>query len=386
MLESCDEDGVSGDGTTNQITLTSEQTLELIALLKDETTNQTAASTDEATNQIASSGDEPTNQSMAHGDETTNQNSSPDLTTSPDDTSQPELERSCDNHTIPTEDHMTWASKGEWSAPAFSYRQDDERVVFVLHSPGVKASTIVHHHDDHQFQVMYSCVDSDSKQVVNHSLMVRFHVNDLVDKIVVDVSEENLVVVVTKADSCHRMWAWFEAGANSLSTERKLFLTEANVSSVIEDEGRQPDPWALSSEGTEVKISSSSSELLELELTTHEKSTYQLHLNEGEQNADPVVRNEDNPVVQNQDSSVVQNQYCPVVQNQDPVVWNEDSPVVPSLDRPAVRNRDSPLEGSALPIPALSGDDCNQDTRRLESGPPRSVAVELTNDLLFDLD
>ena len=166
---------MSGDGTTNQITLTSEQTLELIALLKDETTNQIAATGDEATNQIASSGDEPTNQSTAHGDEltnqstahgdeTTNQNSSPDLTTSLDDTSQPELERSCDNHTTPTEDHMTWASKGEWSVPAFSYRQDDERVVFVLHSPGVKASTIVHHHDDHQVMTetctVQSCIEA----------------------------------------------------------------------------------------------------------------------------------------------------------------------------------------------------------------------------------
>ena len=46
--------------------------------------------------------------------------------------------------------HVTWTSKGEWVAPLFAYRQDDERVAFVLHSPGTKPSTLVHHHDNHQ--------------------------------------------------------------------------------------------------------------------------------------------------------------------------------------------------------------------------------------------
>ena len=51
------------------------------------------------------------------------------------------------------------------------------------------------------------------------SLLVRFHVNDLLDQCEVDVSGENVVVVVTKAESCHGMWAWFEAGANTQFTQ-----------------------------------------------------------------------------------------------------------------------------------------------------------------------
>ena len=68
-----------------------------------------------------------------------------------------------------------------------------------------------------QFQVTYSCLEEGKS--VNHSLLVRFHVNDLLDKTEVDVSEENMVVVVTKSESCQREWAWFEAGPNSQSTE-----------------------------------------------------------------------------------------------------------------------------------------------------------------------
>ena len=65
---------------------------------------------------------------------------------------------------------------------------------------------------------MYSCSGDKEKQTVNYSLLVRFHVDDLVDNTSVDVSEENVVVVVTKAADSQREWAWFEAGVNSQST------------------------------------------------------------------------------------------------------------------------------------------------------------------------
>ena len=154
------------------------------------------------------------------------------------------------NQNAASEDsHMTWMSKGEWSAPSFTYRQDNERVVFVLHSPSIKTSTVVHHYDNHQvntvththtqshthtdthsrthtlthahtqFQVMYSCAVDDSKQTANHSLLVGFHDNDIIDNTSVDISDENMVVIVTKADGCQRMWECFEAGPHSQLTE-----------------------------------------------------------------------------------------------------------------------------------------------------------------------
>ena len=66
--------------------------------------------------------------------------------------------------------------------------------------------------------MLYSCVTED-KQTTNHSFLVRFHDDDLVDSTSVDVSEENMVVVVTKAEESRKMWVWFEAGANPQSTE-----------------------------------------------------------------------------------------------------------------------------------------------------------------------
>ena len=73
-----------------------------------------------------------------------------------------------------------------------------------------------------QFQVTYSCVDDDSKQPLSHSLLVRFHADDLIEKTSIDVSKDNMVVVVTKAESCQRMWVWFEAGPNQQSTQVQM--------------------------------------------------------------------------------------------------------------------------------------------------------------------
>ena len=58
------------------------------------------------------------------------------------------------NHnTAAGESHMTWTSRGDWTAPSFTYRQDNERVVFVLHSTEIKSSTVVHHYDQHQVRI-----------------------------------------------------------------------------------------------------------------------------------------------------------------------------------------------------------------------------------------
>ena len=65
---------------------------------------------------------------------------------------------------------------------------------------------------------MYSCVDDDT-QIVNRSLLIRFHDDDIIANTTIDVSAENMVVIVTKADNSQRMWVWFEVGANTQSTE-----------------------------------------------------------------------------------------------------------------------------------------------------------------------
>ena len=105
--------------------------------VKDKLTNQNTESCescdlvyDESTNQIASAAEQN------DSDILTNHSA---VTASNDSTSQ-----------ITASNHVTWTSKGVWSTPLFTYRQDNERVVYVLQSKGIKSSTIVHHSDEHQ--------------------------------------------------------------------------------------------------------------------------------------------------------------------------------------------------------------------------------------------
>ena len=105
--------------------------------VKDELTNQNTESCescdqvdDESTNQIASAAEQN------DSDNLTNHSAVTDMTSS--------------NDSITASNHVTWTSKGVWSTPLFTYRQDNERVVYVLHSKGIKSSTIVHHSDEHQ--------------------------------------------------------------------------------------------------------------------------------------------------------------------------------------------------------------------------------------------
>ena len=118
---------------------------------------------DESSNQVAEleshdgENREPTNQIAALKDSTppTADTQSEAVTTSPNDLTnhiaEPGMTSSDDSTNQNAElSNVTWASKGEWVAPSFTYRQDNERVVFVLHSSGIKPSTVVHHHDNQQ--------------------------------------------------------------------------------------------------------------------------------------------------------------------------------------------------------------------------------------------
>ena len=92
---------------------------------------------EESTNQIVESDTEE--QTVA--DENDEKSKSPTTTSSDDLTN---------HNTAAGESHMTWISQGDWTAPSFTYRQDNERVVIVLHSTDIKSSTVVHHYDQHQ--------------------------------------------------------------------------------------------------------------------------------------------------------------------------------------------------------------------------------------------
>ena len=53
-------------------------------------------------------------------------------------------------------DHVTqsWLTNQVWSCPPFSYRQDDDHVIFLLYTSSVKEETLVSHFDTHEVCVL----------------------------------------------------------------------------------------------------------------------------------------------------------------------------------------------------------------------------------------
>ena len=70
-----------------------------------------------------------------------------------DEKSKSPTTTSSSHNTAAGQSHMTWTSRGDWTAPSFTYRQDNDRVVIVLHSTEIKSSTVVHHYDQHQVRI-----------------------------------------------------------------------------------------------------------------------------------------------------------------------------------------------------------------------------------------
>ena len=100
-------------------------------------------SEEESTNQIVDT------EEQTVADENDEKSKSPTMTSSDDLTN---------HNTAAAGSHMTWTSRGGWTAPLFTYRQDNDRVVFVLHSTEIKSSTVVHHYDQQQVHVYESCL------------------------------------------------------------------------------------------------------------------------------------------------------------------------------------------------------------------------------------
>ena len=115
---------------------------------ESESCDKGSQSGDEATNHIASP--EPTSEHRLITELSTDKTEDSTVAQSQADMTSPDNSTNHDTDVHSSTSPMIWMSRGEWSAPQFSYRQDDERVVFVLHSTNVKTQTLVHHSDEHQ--------------------------------------------------------------------------------------------------------------------------------------------------------------------------------------------------------------------------------------------
>eukprot|EP00731_Ephydatia_muelleri_P035922 Em0179g12a len=98
----------------------------------------------------------------------------------------------------------TDATSKSWSCPPYDYLQNDECVSFVLHVPGAKGGSVVTYADDHMIHVTFTSASHSHGFSFFASFPTTCKIESSSYK--VDVSAENVLVVVKKSEECKGIW------------------------------------------------------------------------------------------------------------------------------------------------------------------------------------
>ena len=102
------------------------------------------------------------------------------------------------------------ATSKSWSCPPYDYLQNDECVSFVLHVPGAKGGSVVTYADDHMIHVTFTSASHSHGFSFFASFPTTCKIESSSYK--VDVSAENVLVVVKKSEECKGIWDKMKVG------------------------------------------------------------------------------------------------------------------------------------------------------------------------------
>ena len=104
------------------------------------------------------------------------------------------------------------ATSKSWSCPPYDYLQNDECVSFVLHVPGAKGGSVVTYADDHMIHVTFTSASHSHGFSFFASFPTTCKIESSSYK--VDVSAENVLVVVKKSEECKGIWDKMKVGSD----------------------------------------------------------------------------------------------------------------------------------------------------------------------------
>ncbi|XP_071963383.1 uncharacterized protein [Antedon mediterranea] len=124
--------------------------------------------------------------------------------------------------------------------PAFTFKQDDDFVHLVIDASGVQSADVSYQLPALQDAVSITINNAVTPDgLVQYAMHLKFTNGCTISKDAsVDVSTENVVVVLEKQPSCKGLWKMFLAGIDENSLQEKKFITEENVKTVFDVESR----------------------------------------------------------------------------------------------------------------------------------------------------
>ncbi|XP_075700129.1 protein kintoun [Rhinoderma darwinii] len=176
---------------------------------------------------------EPTNQPTSQEQEISPQ---PNVTTEP-----PTTEKTQD--TTADSDQQSSLSQDPPECPIFTCCQDATSLTLVIHVKDIDEHSISSEVSSYQCEIRFCVTFTNIPYVLFVEFLPQYNLNT--NDIAVNVSEDNMVIELTKSSECFGLWKNLYFGVNSNSMQERRFINEDNVAEFLES-GLRPStiPWS----------------------------------------------------------------------------------------------------------------------------------------------
>lgn len=127
--------------------------------------------------------------------------------------------------------------------PIFTCSQDATSLTLIIHVKGIEEHSITSEVSSYQCEIRFCVKRANAPHVLFVEFLPQYNLNT--NDIGINVSEDNMVIELTKSSECFGLWKNLYFGVNSNSLQERRFINEENVAEFLES-GLRPStiPWS----------------------------------------------------------------------------------------------------------------------------------------------
>ncbi|KAM3918130.1 protein kintoun [Leptodactylus fuscus] len=150
-----------------------------------------------------------------------------------------------------TDDESPDSSLDPAECPIFTCSQDATTVTLIIHVKDVDKHSVRYEVRNYQCEIHFCVKMTNNPYILFVEFLPQYNLN--VRYIVVKISEDNLVIELTKASGCFGPWKNLFFGVNSNSLRERRFINEENVAEFLEN-GLPPVPWSTLEDQPQINL------------------------------------------------------------------------------------------------------------------------------------
>lgn len=169
--------------------------------------------------------------------------------------------------------------------PIFTCSQSATTLTLVIHVKDIDEHSITSEVGCYQCEIRFCVKATNTPYLLFVQFLPQYNLNT--NDIAVNVSEDNVVIELTKSSECFGLWKNLYFGVNSNSLQERRFIDEENVMEFLES-GLRPStiPWSTLEDQPLINVLEISAEMAHIRLNKPELEEEESYLSRGEQSAD----------------------------------------------------------------------------------------------------